>query len=365
MRVLVAPDKFKGSLTAREAAAALGRGWKRGCPGARLDLAALADGGDGFLEVLVAARGGRVEAVRGIEDAVFRRRTVPLGWIDRERTAVIEMARVCGLAELDKPLRNPEATTTLGLGRLLRHALRRGAGQVWIGLGGSATHDGGMGLAQGMGFRFFDRRGRKLEPVGAHLGRVARIDPAGWCPARSVVAAVDVDNPLFGPQGAAAVFAPQKGASPAMVRRLDAGSSHFAALAGARAAREPGAGAAGGAAYGLMVFCGAALQPGFDLVAEALDLEARVRRADLVLTGEGCLDGQTARGKGPERLRRMARAAGKPVLAFAGSVLGPHRFDAAVPLMRSGLDLEAAQAHASALLETAAADAGAVWRAKR
>jgi len=361
MRILIAPDKFKGTLTAREAAEALAAGWKRADPRARLDLAPLADGGDGFLEALVTACRGKIEEVRGVEDALFRKRRVPLGWLDRGRTAVIEMARVCGLAQLEPQKRNPEATTTFGLGRLIRHASGRGAQRILLGLGGSATHDAGMGLAAGLGFRFLDRRGKVLEPVGENLGRVVRIDPAKRRSVRGVVAAVDVDNPLCGPRGAARVFAPQKGASAAMVRRLEAGTRVFAALAGARAALEPGAGAAGGAAYGLLVFCGASMQPGFGLVAEALDLEARVRRADLILTGEGCLDAQTTHGKAPEQLRRLARAAGKPVLAFAGAVRGAHAFDAALPLMRPGVRREDAETHAALMLDAAAAEAAAVW----
>lgn len=365
MHLLIAPDKFKGSLTALEAARAIASGWRKSFPRASFDLAPLADGGDGFMEALVAADGGKIERVRGIEDALFRKRTVPLGWIGRGRTAVIEMAQVCGLAALPPAERDPERTTTYGLGRLMRHATRCGARRILFGLGGSATNDGGMGLAAALGFRFLDGQGRELRGVGGDLHRIASIDPSRRGVVVPVVAAVDVINPLFGKDGAARVFAPQKGADAAAVRRLDAGLKHLASLVGAGAATVAGAGAAGGTAYGLMVFCGAEIRPGFDLVAEALDLERRVRRADLIITGEGCLDAQTAFGKAPERLRQWAEAAGKPILAFAGSVRAARGFDAVFSLMKPGVSLEAAQAHAGPLLEATAAEAASAWAAAR
>lgn len=361
MRILVAPDKFKGSLTATAAAGAIRRGWSRVFPKARYDLAPLADGGDGFLEALVTSAGGRIEKVPGVEDALFRRRTVPLGWIDGGKTAVIEMALVCGLAALAPRERKPLKTTTYGLGRLLLHATRKGARRILLGLGGSATNDAGMGLAAALGYQFLDGKGKALSPMGGNLGRVRRIDSSSRVPVAPVVAAVDVQNPLYGAEGAARIFAPQKGATPRQVVELDRGLRHFAGLAGEKAARLPGTGAAGGAAYGLVVFTGAELRPGFDIVADALGLAERVRRADLVITGEGCLDAQTAYGKAPEQVRAMAARLRKPVFAFAGIVRQAGDFDAAFPLIEAGDDPAPAMATAARRLQDVAARAASAY----
>jgi len=361
MRILVAPDKFKGSLTATAAAGAIRLGWSRVFPKARYDLAPLADGGDGFLEALVTSAGGRIEKVPWVEDALFRRRSVPLGWIDGGKTAVIEMALVCGLAALAHRERKPLETTTFGLGRLLRHATRKGARRILLGLGGSATNDGGMGLAAAIGYVFLDGRGKVLPPVGGNLGKVRRIDRSSRVTVAPVVAAVDVQNPLYGAEGAARIFAPQKGATPRQVVELDRGLRHFAGLAGERAARFPGTGAAGGAAYGLVVFTGAELRPGFDIVADALGLAERVRRADLVITGEGCLDAQTAYGKAPEQVRAMAARLRKPVFAFAGIVRQAGDFDAAFPLIEAGDDPAPAMATAARRLQEVAARAASAY----
>jgi glycerate 2-kinase len=361
MRILVAPDKFKGSMTAMEAAGAIRKGWKKVFPRAQFDLAPLSDGGDGFLEALVASSGGKVERVPGVEDALFRRTTVPLGWIDQGSTAVIELAQVCGLAALAQRERNPLKTTTFGMGRLIRHATRKGAKRILVGLGGSATNDGGMGLAAALGVRFLDARGREISPVGGNLGKIHRIDRSALEDVSPIVAAVDVRNPLFGAQGAAWIFSPQKGATPAQVRLLDRGLRHFAGRAGIEAARLPGAGAAGGTSYGMIVFAGAKLSPGFDIVAQALGLAERVKQADLVITGEGCLDAQTAFGKAPEQMRALAAKAGKPVFAFAGVVRQAGKFQAAFPLVEVGDDPAPAMASPAGRLERIAARAAAAY----
>lgn len=367
MRVLIAPDKFKGCLGAAAVAQELAKGWKAACPRARIDCAPLADGGDGFLEAVVAAARGRIERVRGIEDARFRKRTVPLGWIDRGRTAVVELAQVCGLAALAPEERNPEETTTLGLGRLIRHAAARGARRILCGLGGSATNDGGIGLATGLGFRFLDAQGRPVRPTGGHLERVVRIDPRRRVALPPLVAAVDVTNPLWGPEGAARVFARQKGADAAMVRRLERGLRHWAGWVGPTAATVPGAGAAGGAAYGLLVFCGAEIRPGFDLVAEALQLEKRILQADVVVTGEGCLDAQTALGKAPERMRRLARRAGRPVLAVAGMtrLKGRTGYLKTIVLRRPGMTAGQSVREAPQRLRAAGRQAAEFWTTRQ
>ncbi len=361
MRILVAPDKFKGSMTAMEAACAIRKGWKKVFPRAQFDLAPLSDGGDGFLEALVASSGGKIERVPGVEDALFRRKTVSLGWIDQGSTAVIEMALICGLAALAQRERNPLKTTTYGMGRLIRHATRKGARRILVGLGGSATNDGGMGLAAALGVRFLDALGGMIPPVGGNLGKIRRIDRSALEKVSPMIAAVDVRNPLFGAQGAARIFSPQKGATPAQVRSLESGLRHFAGLAGLQAARLPGTGAAGGTSYGMIVFAGAKLNPGFAIVAQALGLADRVKQADLVITGEGCLDDQTAFGKAPEQMRALAAKAGKPVFAFAGVVREAGKFQAAFPLVEIGDDPAPAMASPAGRLEIVAARAAAAY----
>jgi glycerate kinase len=327
MRIVVAPNAFKGSLSALEAATAIAEGIRIAAPDADLVLVPIADGGDGTVDALVAATKGqrRTSRVRGpLGDPV----DADYGLIDGGSTAVIEMAKAAGLALVPTDRRDPRVTTTYGVGELMQHAYDEGARRFVVGIGGSATNDGGAGLAQALGYHLLDETGRELPPGGLALRRLARIHVGGvhanWKQSE-VDVACDVTNPLTGPSGASAVYGPQKGATPEMVAELDAALHHFAEIIrrdlGIDVERLPGAGAAGGLGAGLVAFTAARLQPGAELVMEALHLDQRLTGASIVITGEGRVDSQTARfGKGPAAVARHARKAGIPVVAIGGSV---------------------------------------------
>lgn len=321
MRFVAAPNPFKGSLGAPAAAAAIALGIRDAFPDAEVLEVPVADGGEGTVEALVAARGGDLvrERVRGPlgdpVDACF-------GLIDAGRTAVVELAAASGLPLLTPERRDPRLASTFGFGQLLDAARRRGARRIIAGIGGSATNDGGAGMAQALGFRLLDSAGRDLPPGGAALARLHRIDGSavdpGWRQV-DVQVAVDVTNRLTGPEGASAIYGPQKGATPEMVRELDAALSRFAEVVGRDVADLPGAGAAGGAGAGLVHFLGARLTRGAPLVVEAAGLDAALAGAAAVFTGEGRVDAQSAYGKGPVEVARRARLAGVRVVLIAGS----------------------------------------------
>jgi glycerate kinase len=327
MRIVVAPNAFKGSLSALEAAEAIGEGIRIAAPDADLVLVPIADGGDGTVDALVASTQGErcTRRVRGpLGDPV----DAEYGLIDGGSTAVIEMAKAAGLALVPPDKRDPRITTTYGVGELLQHAYDGGARHFVIGIGGSATNDGGAGMAQALGYHLLDETGRELPPGGLALKRLARIHVGGvhanWKKCE-VDVACDVTNPLTGPHGASAVYGPQKGATPEMVAELDAALHHFAEIIrrdlGVDVEHLPGAGAAGGLGAGLVAFLGARLRPGAEMVMEALHLDERLTGAHLVVTGEGRIDSQTARfGKGPAAVARHAKNAGIPVVAIGGSV---------------------------------------------
>ena len=374
MRILIAPQEFKGTLTARAAAEAIARGLRAALPDAELDLLPMADGGPGTLDALVAATNGRiVEAdVRGPLGAPIRARWGALG---DGKTAVVEMAEASGLVLLPEAERDPRRAATFGTGELLRAALDAGHRRIIVGLGGSATNDGGAGLARALGARLLDGQGAELPPGGAALARLARIDASALDPRlrqSEIVIAADVTNPLCGPDGTSLLYGAQKGATDAVARELDAALAHLAEVVkedlGIDAANVPGAGAAGGLAFGLLVFCGATLRPGFDVVAEAAGFGERLARADLVVTGEGRLDRQTAFGKTAAGAARAARAARKPVVAIAGSVVGgveseaARSFDAVFALTPDLASPEEAFAHAEELLARAGEAVGRWWR---
>ncbi|HEY8496533.1 MAG TPA: glycerate kinase [Limnochordales bacterium] len=325
---MIAPDSFKGSLPAEAVARALAAGWRQAWPDALIDVVPVADGGEGTVDALVRATGGEFkDAV--VTGPLGEPVTARFGILGDGRTAVIEMAAASGLPLVPHDRRDPRRTTTRGTGELILKALDAGCRRIIVGLGGSATNDGGAGLAQALGVRLLDANGRELPPGGAALARLARIDATGLDPRvrdTEFVVACDVDNPLCGPRGASHVFGPQKGATPAMVEELDRALAHYAEVirrdVGVDVADKPGAGAAGGLGAGLMAFCRAVLRPGAGIVLEAVGLERYVREADLVITGEGRLDGQSARGKAPVAVARLAKHWGKPVIAVAGS-LGP------------------------------------------
>jgi len=329
MRVLIAPQEFKGTLTALEAAQAIAEGLGDAFPGWQLDLLPMADGGPGTAEAMRAGAGGEKHALQ-VRDPLMRLVAAEFVQLN-DGTAVIECAAASGLWRLKPEELDPRRATTYGTGELVAEALAIGAQGVTVGLGGSATSDGGSGLAEAMGFRLLDAQGTVLPPGGAALANLERIDGSGAHPgikAVRFIGATDVTNPLCGPNGAAAVFGPQKGADKATVAELDAALDHFAAIVwrdlGVEVRDRPGAGAAGGLGAGLIAFLNAELLPGAELVGESIGLAGHIQEADVVITGEGRLDGQTAYGKAPRHVSRLAAAAGRPVICLAGSLGAGH-----------------------------------------
>jgi len=328
MKIVLAPDSFKGTFSAGQVCRAWQKAVSRVCPGAAVLCCPLADGGEGTLEVLLEAVGGkrlRFEACDPLERPI----QAELGLLN-DGEALIEMARTSGLDLLDSSERNPWVAGTRGLGRAVRAALDAGAARVCLTLGGSATVDGGVGMARELGFRFLDRHGHVLEYEGGRiLGKVARIDRSGADPrlaGLSVRALCDVTNPLTGPQGAARVFGPQKGADPAMVERLDLGLEHLARRfdkdLGHKVAAVPGAGAAGGMGAAVLAFLGGKLVRGIDYVLETIGFESALIGADIVLTGEGSFDSQSLGGKVLSGVFSRAGAAGVPVDVVCGRAVG-------------------------------------------
>jgi glycerate kinase len=369
MRVVVAPDSYKGSLSALRVAEAMERGVKAVFPEAEVRKVPIADGGEGTVEALVAATHGSIRhsAVRGpLGEAVV----AAWGVLGDGETAVIEMAAASGLPLVPRERRDPRLTTTFGTGELVRAALDAGLRRIIVGIGGSATNDGGTGLARALGARFLDAAGADLPEGGAALARLERIELGGLDPrlaAASLVVACDVDNPLTGPRGASAVYGPQKGATPEMVRELDAALARYAEVARGATGRDvaslPGAGAAGGLGAGLLFFTPARLRPGVEIVLETTRFDEVVRGADLVLTGEGRTDFQTAMGKAPVGVAAAAKRHGVPVICLAGG-LGPGAddvlgkgIDALESAVPAAMPLEEAMAQGADLVEAGAARA--------
>lgn len=365
MRIVIAPNAFKGSLSSVEAAEAIARGWRAATPRDRLTLVPLADGGDGTLDA--------VAACREAESARMKVRA-PLGRPIRSRylilkdepTAVVEMALASGLALLKPEERNPLRARSDGTGELIRDALSRGCGRVVVGIGGSATNDGGAGIARAVGWRFLDSRGREVEPRGGNLEKIRTIDSSKVMPElkkASIIIASDVKNPLLGPEGATRVYGPQKGATAADMKLLEAGLRNLADVVKKQLDKDyagrPGAGAAGGAGFGLMVFLGGRMVSGVDWMIRLSGLEEKLRGAELVITGEGRLDAQSLHGKAPYGVARAARRLGAPVLAFCGGVSDEKKlfskgFTAVVPIVNAPMPLEDALKNAAELLERAA-----------
>lgn len=367
-RVVIAPDKFKGTLTAREAAEALATGWRRGDPGAIVEKVPVADGGEGTLDTLVTALDGEKHHARALGplgdpvDAEYGLAPTRDGLL-----AIVEMAQSSGLALVEQDRWDPLRASTFGTGEVILAACRHESARVVVCVGGSATTDGGAGAAQALGIRLLDGDGEDLPPGGGALERLSSIDVTSLHPSVRripVVVATDVDNPLTGPNGAATVFGPQKGASEEDVALLDRALGHFAAVIyrdlGIDVRHVEGGGAAGGLGAGLMAFLGARLRPGFDLVAEVLDLSSRLHRADVVVTGEGRFDRQSAGGKAPARVLEMARDARCRSVLIAGDIeegLTPQADLVYSLSARAGR--EASLARPAEVLEEAAAEAAA------
>ncbi|HXJ63928.1 MAG TPA: glycerate kinase [Actinomycetota bacterium] len=326
MRVLFAPDKFRGTLTAAEAARALARGWRRVRPGDETEEVPMADGGEGTLDALVAALEGERRSMT-VTGPLGEPVEAAFGLVRGANgpTGVVEMALASGLALVPDDRRDPRTTTTFGTGELILAACRAGARSVVVCIGGSGTNDGGAGMAQALGFRLLDRDDLDLARGGAALASLDRIEPGGR--ARELdgvgfVAAIDVDNPLTGPSGASAVYGPQKGLRAEDVPLLDAALARLAEVVrrdlGVDAAERPGAGAAGGVGFGLMAFLGAEVRSGIDVVMQATRFDERLSNADAVVTGEGKFDHQSFRGKTVGAVLEAARARRVPAAVVAG-----------------------------------------------
>ncbi len=365
MRVLIAVDKFKGSLTAAEVAAAVAAGLRRGGFGGEIESCPIADGGEGTTDALVSALGGQRLQVP-TKDALGRPLTASYGLIATAagRVAVLEMSAASGLALVADQPPNPRAASTFGTGLLLLDAARQGADKILIGIGGSATNDGGIGMALALGYRFLDHAGQPVSDLPAEFEQVAQIlPPLAPLSLPPVEVASDVENLLLGPHGATRVYGPQKGVRAPEIPFFETRLQHLADLVardlGADPRDVPGAGAAGGLGFGLMAFCGARLASGFDLVADAVGLREKIAAADLVITGEGRLDAQTLHGKGPVGVARLARAHGKRVIGLAGAIerqVGLEaEFDHLIATKPDPMPLAEAIARGTTLIEEAAA----------
>lgn len=326
MKIVVAPDSFKGSVTALQAANAIERGLLRVFSHATIEKIPMADGGEGTVQSLVDATGGEIKTAQVLD---------PLGYaIDAEfgiladgQTAVIEMATASGLPLIPTEKRNPLKTSTYGTGQLIHAALDSGCRRLIIGIGGSATNDGGAGMAEALGVKFLNEDGKSIERGGGGLAKLTSIDMTDLHPAiadTETVVACDVNNPLTGPNGASHIYGPQKGATPEMIKTLDANLKHFDGILAKTCGQSyndiPGAGAAGGLGAGLMAFLNAELKLGVDIVIDTVNLKERMKGASLVITGEGQIDYQTAFGKTPVGVAKVAKAENIPVIAIAGGI---------------------------------------------
>jgi len=373
MRILIAPDKFKGALNAREAAENIAKGLRDALPDAKIDIVPIADGGEGTAEAICEARGGSWLKCKA-HDPFGREIEARYAWIEDGKLAVMEMSEAAGMRRLSESERDPVRATTFGVGEMILDAASRETNEIIIGLGGSATNDGGFGMARALGFRFYSSvslteylRGRlllrrttppELQNSVIELRTLERIKKPESLSLPKIVAAVDVQNPLLGENGATRVFGPQKGASEEELNVLERALTRLADVVaeefGFDYRDRPGAGAAGGLGFGLMSFCGATIRPGFDVVAEAVGLESKMKGVDVVITGEGSLDRQTLEGKTPAGVARLARKLGRKVFAIAGRYDGNQQvqelFDEVYHLARSGMGEKEQMKHAGELL---------------
>ncbi|ACS98727.1 glycerate kinase [Paenibacillus sp. JDR-2] len=364
MKIVIAPDSFKGSLSAAAAAEAIAQGISRCVPDADIVKLPIADGGEGTLDSLLAAASGERITVN-VTGPLGTSVSASYGIIGQ--TAVVEMAEASGLCLLTEEQRNPALTTTYGTGELIRHALDHGCRRFLLTVGGSSTNDGGTGMLQALGMRLLDQQGNSVPPGGRALADIATIDDSLWHPRiadSSFVIATDVQNPLIGEQGASRVFGPQKGASHEMVDQLEQGMTVWADLieakTGIRLHEYPGAGAAGGLCGAYLAFFPASIRRGIDVVLEHVHLEEHIDGADLVITGEGRIDHQTASGKAPMGVAQLAKKHGISAIALAGSVgsgidvLHAEGISSVHSIMNTPMTLQEAMEHAPILLEQTA-----------
>ena len=374
MKIIIAPDSFKDSLSAEGVAQAIASGLAQVWPDAQLIQCPMADGGEGTVDSVLAACNGQLshQNVRGPLGAAVE---AHWGWLADSRTALIEMAEASGLQLVPPGQRDACKTSTYGTGELIRAALDVGAERIILAIGGSATNDGGAGAMQALGVQLFDAEGQALPPGGLALSRLATIDLGQLDPRLAQVRfdiAADVNNPLCGPHGASAIFGPQKGANPEQVQELDAALGHFADHCASVLPKdvrdEPGSGAAGGLGFAAKAFLGAQFRAGVEVVAELVGLDEAVRGADLVITGEGRFDAQTLRGKTPFGVARIAQRHNVPVIVIAGTLgdgyeqMYAHGVAAAFALPSGPMSLEQACSEAPRLLSERAADIARLWR---
>lgn len=352
MKIVIAPDSFKESLTALAVAEAIGEGFRRILPQAQYRLVPMADGGEGLVQSIVDATQGEKFSTQ-VTAPLGNKVSASWGMTGDGRSAVIEMAEASGLHLVPTDKRNPLISTSYGTGELISTALDKGLRRIILGIGGSATNDGGVGMLQALGAKFVDKTGKSLSFGGAALADLAQIDMSGLDPRLQetrIEVACDVDNPLCGEHGASAVFGAQKGATKADIQRLDAVLRHFAeqvqAQLGIDIQTPKGAGAAGGMGGGLMLLPQVRLRSGVQMVIEAVDLAAAIADADIVVTGEGRMDGQSVHGKTPIGVAKLAKSAGKPVIAIVGSLREDYPavyeagIDAVFPIIRQINSLE-------------------------
>lgn len=374
MKIVIAPDSFKDSLGAAEVAEAIALGLQEAFPQAELVTCPMADGGEGTIDAILAALGGELRTAT-VSGPLGGHVTARWGWLADTRTAIIEMAEASGIQLVPIESRDACYSTTWGTGELISCALEAGAESIILAIGGSATNDGGAGMLQALGARLLDADGQSVDPGGASLLHLASIDISGLDPRLSsltVKVAADVDNPLCGPNGAATIFGPQKGASPEQVDLLDAAlanfADHVAHLLDKDLRNEPGAGAAGGIGFAALAFLNASFHPGVEVVADLTGLVKHMKGADLVVTGEGRFDGQTLRGKTPFGVTRVAQQAGAPVVVLAGTLgegyaqLYEHGISAAFSVVSGPMALADACRHAPRLLRERARDVGNLLR---
>jgi glycerate kinase len=373
VKILIAPDSFKESMTAVAAAEAMARGVRKAAPEAQIGMVPMADGGQGTVATMVAATGGRIISAE-VTDPLGKKIKAQFGILGDGRTAVIEMAAASGLMLVPPERRNPLVTTTFGTGETIKAALGSGVKKIIIGIGGSATNDGGAGMAQALGAHLLNATGRDLPFGGAALAGLERIDASGLDPRLKNVeldVACDVTNPLLGEKGASAVFGPQKGATPETVKQLDAALAHYADILqrdlGKDVRNEPGAGAAGGLGAGLMAFLGARLRRGIEIVIDAVNLRERMKGCDLVLTGEGAMDRQTVFGKTAIGVAKVAQSLGIPIIAIVGGIgdgaeeVMSHGILAYFSIVNRPMPLQEAMTNAAALTESCAEQVMRVW----
>jgi len=354
VRILIAPDKFKGTLSADEVAENIAAGLREVLPEAEIDIVPMADGGEGTAGVISNALGGLWLKCKA-HDPLGREIEAQYGWIENRKLAVMEMSEAAGMRRLQPNEYDVDRANTFGVGEMIADAAKRGANEIIIGLGGSATNDGGFGMARALGFQFEQENERKRV---SDLITLRRIEKSTDLKFPGIVAAVDVRNPLLDENGATRVFGPQKGATPDQIKTLERALAKLADVVAEKFGFDyrdkPGAGAAGGLGFGLMTFCGATIRQGFDVVAESVGLEAKMKDVDLVITGEGSLDRQTLEGKTPAGVARLARKLGKRVFAMVGRATEDREvrelFDGVYQNARAGMSQEENMKRAAQLL---------------